>query len=87
MDEFLQTVLKAGIINSLRMDENVARQAVMDTNRAAGLMAFSFVRDATEVSIPEAYAIQGLAASHLPRDVAGLQTAAGSPAQGMAKAA
>jgi hypothetical protein len=43
------------------------------------LMDLSFVRDATEMSIPESYAVQGLSLSHTPREVAATNLAAQTP--------
>ena len=78
----IELMLLLGAMGSLRQDEIVARQAVINHQGASQLCVLAFVRDATEMSIPESYAVQGLAASQTPRDVAGLQTAAGTPAQG-----
>jgi hypothetical protein len=68
MEEFLQVVLQAGALSSFRQDDNVARQGVMNHQVSAHLMDLSFVRDATEMSIPESYAVQGLSLSHTPRE-------------------
>jgi hypothetical protein len=75
MDEFATQLLKASMLGSLRQDEAVARQGVMNHQTAAHLMDLSFVRDATEMSIPESYAVQGLAMSQAPRENAALSAA------------
>jgi len=69
MDEFATQVLKAALVSSLRQDETVARQGVMNHQNAAHLMDLAFIRDATELSIPESYAVQGLANSQTTREV------------------
>lgn len=74
MDEFLANALKAQVLSNVAKDEHIARQGIMNHQTACHLMDLSFVRDATEMSIPESYAVQGLAASQLPRDTAGLNT-------------
>lgn len=79
MDEFAMNLLKIGALTALRQDEAVARQGVMNHQTASHLMDLSFVRDATEMSIPESFAVQGLNASSLPRDAAGLNLAAQTP--------
>ena len=75
MDEFALQLLKMGALNDLRQDAAVARQGVMNHQQAAHLMDLSFIRDATEMSIPESYAVQGLATSQAPREAMGLRTA------------
>jgi hypothetical protein len=75
MDVFATELLKASMLGSLRQDEIVARQGVMNHQTAAHLMDLAFVRDATEMSIPESYAIQGLSLSHAPREAQSLSLA------------
>jgi hypothetical protein len=79
MDTFLTAMLQLAALTGHRQDDAVARQGVMNHQTAAHLMDLSFIRDATEMSIPESYAVQGLAASHLPRDAASLNLAAQTP--------
>lgn len=79
MDTLLASILAVGALSSLRQDDSVARQGVMNHQAACHLMDLTFIRDATEMSIPESYAVQGLALSHLPGVVAGLNTGAGVP--------
>jgi hypothetical protein len=79
MEEFLQVLLQAGALSAFRQDDNVSRQGVMNHQITAHLMDLSFVRDATEMSIPESYAVQGLSMSHLPREAQSLNLAAQTP--------
>lgn len=79
MDNLVQLLLSIGALSSLRMDETVNRQAVMSFVAGSGLMFFTFVRDATEMSIPEAYAVSGLSLSTLPREAVGANLASGTP--------
>ena len=80
MDTLLANLLGVGALSSLRQDDAVARQGVMNHQTSAHFMDLMFVRDANEMSIPESYAVQGLAASQLPRDAAGLRTSIHIPA-------
>lgn len=79
MDEYAIQVLKASMLTSFRQDDNVARQGVMNHQTASHLMDLSFVRDATEMSIPESYAVQGLANSQTVREAGPTNLAAGTP--------
>ena len=79
MDDFLAQLLKAGALSSFRQDDNVARQGVMNHQVAGHLMDLSFIRDACEMSIPESYAVQGLANAHTPRDAVNANLAAQTP--------
>jgi hypothetical protein len=79
MDEFAAQVLKAGMLSSLRQDESVARQGVINHQTTAHLMDLSFVRDATELSIPESYAVQGLSLATTPRESQVLNLASQTP--------
>lgn len=79
MDELLQALLGMGGLSSFRQDDNVARQGVMNHQTAAHLMDLSFIRDATEMSIPESYAVQGLALSTLPSQSAGMNLGSQTP--------
>jgi hypothetical protein len=72
METFLQGILTMGALSSFRQDDNVARQGVMNHQTASHLMDLSFIRDACEMSIPESYAVQGLALSSLPAQAAGM---------------
>lgn len=56
-------LLLLGAITGLRHDEQVSRQGIMNHQITAHLMDLSFVRDATEMSIPESFAVAGLKAS------------------------
>lgn len=79
MDEFAMQLLKMGAIGDLRQDSAVARQAIMNHQQAAHLMDLTFIRDATEMSIPESYAIQGLSLSTGARDAQAQNLAAQTP--------
>lgn len=79
MEEFLQVLLQAGALSSFRQDDNVARQGVMNHQVTAHLMDLSFVRDATEMSIPESYAVQGLSLSHHPREASAINLSDRTP--------
>jgi hypothetical protein len=80
MEEFLQVLLQAGALSSFRQDDTVARQGVMNHQVTAHLMDLSFVRDATEMSIPESYAVQGLSLSHTPREAQSINLSDRTPA-------
>lgn len=79
MDEFAQQLLKISALGDLRQDSSVARQGVMNHQQAAHLMDLSFIRDATEMSIPESYAVQGLSMAANVREVVGTNLAAQTP--------
>ena len=79
MDALLQLLLGVGSLSSLRHDDAVARQGVMNHQTSAHLMDLSFVRDATEMSIPESYAVQGLSLSHTPREAIVTNLASDTP--------
>lgn len=79
MDPLLLAILGSQSVSALRHDDAVARQGVMNHQTAAHLMDLSFINAQTEVSIPESYAIQGLAASQLPREASGINLAAQTP--------
>lgn len=81
MNDFLAMLLQAGALSSFRQDDSVARQGVMNHQSTAHLMDLTFVRDATEMSIPESYAVQGLSLSHLPREAQGINLSAKTPQQ------
>lgn len=81
MDEYAQALLKAQMLSSFRQDDNVGRQAVINHQLACHLMDLTFIRDTTEMSIPESYAIQGLSMAHLPREAQGINLAAGTPSK------
>lgn len=81
MDPFLQGMLQAQCLSGFRQDEAVARQAVMNHQTACHLMDLAFVRDSTELSIPESYAVQGLSMAHLARESQGLNLASQTPAK------
>lgn len=80
MEEFLVSLLKLNALSSMRNDESVARQQVMNHGTTAHFMDMSFVRDAFEVGVAEAYAMQGLAMSQLPSQAAGMQLSDRVPA-------
>lgn len=79
MNALLELLLGVGSLSSLRHDDAVARQGVMNHQTSAHLMDLSFVRDATEMSIPESYAVQGLSLSHTPREAVATNLASGTP--------
>lgn len=79
MTELMNALLGMGALSSLRHDDAVARQGVMNHQTGAHLMDLSFIRDATEMSIPESYAVQGLTLANLPGQAAGMNLASGTP--------
>lgn len=79
MDPLLLAILGATAVSAFRQDDNVARQGVMNHQTAAHLMDLSFINAQTEVSVPESYAIQGLASSQLPREATGANLAVRTP--------
>ena len=79
MNEFLQSLLMTTALSSSRQDEQVSRQGVMNHQTTSHLMDLSFVRDATEMSIPESYAVQGLSLAHSPREAQTLNLAGQTP--------
>lgn len=79
MNALLELLLGVGSLSALRHDDAVARQGVMNHQTSAHLMDLSFVRDATEMSIPESYAVQGLSMSHTPREAVAANLAAQTP--------
>ena len=79
MDVFLTGVLQMGALASFRQDDIVSRQGVMNQGTGSHLMDLTFVRDATEMSIPESYAVQGLALSSLPAQAAGMNLGSQTP--------
>lgn len=79
MNEIIAAMLGFGALSSLRNDDTVARQGVMNHQTAAHMMDLSFIRDATEMSIPESYAVQGLALSSLPAQAAGMNLGSQTP--------
>jgi hypothetical protein len=79
MDQLMQALLGIGALSSLRHDDAVSRQGVMNHQTASHLMDLSFVRDATEMSIPESFAVQGLTLSQLPAQAAGMNLGGATP--------
>lgn len=75
-------ILAAGMLTALRQDDQVARQGVMNHQSASHLMDLAFIRDATEMSIPESYAVQGLSMAQNSRETQALNTAAQTPQKG-----
>lgn len=75
----LTAILGVGALSSLRQDDSVARQGVMNHQTASHLMDLQFVRDSTEMSIPESYAVQGLALTTLPAQAAGMNLSSQTP--------
>ena len=78
-ETLISGLLAVGALTSLRADDSVTRQGVMNHQTAAHLMDLSFIRDATEMSIPESYAVQGLSLSTLPAQAAGMNLGAITP--------
>ena len=60
MNESMQSVLLADVFASRRKHEAIERGALMNFFSSNQFCTLSFVRDATEMSIPESYAVQGL---------------------------
>lgn len=56
-------ILGMQALSSMRLDENVGRQGVMDNQRSAQLCTNAFIEGAHELSIPEAMATSALALS------------------------
>jgi hypothetical protein len=81
MDTFLTNLLQVQALSGLRQDESVARQAVINHQTASHLMDLAFIRDSTELSIPESYAVQGLSMASLARESQGLNLASQTPAK------
>jgi RES domain-containing protein len=79
VDKLLEMLLGVGSLSSLRHDDSVARQGVMNHQTSAHLLDLTIARDATEMSIPESYAIQGLSLSHTPREAVATNLASGTP--------
>ena len=79
MNELMNALLGMGALSSLRHDDAVARQGVMNHQTASHLMDLSFVRDACEMSIPESFAVQGLSLSNLPAQAAGMNLSSQTP--------
>ena len=71
MNELLASILMTTAISSMRHDDAVARQGVMNHQTTSHIMDLNFTRDAVEMSIPESYAIQGLSHASAPRDAMG----------------
>lgn len=57
----LSAILALTGIGNYAQDSNVARQGVMNHQQESHLCTLAFIRDHTEMSIPESYACQGLA--------------------------
>lgn len=83
MNELISAMLAIGALSSLRNDDTVARQGVMNHQTAAHFMDLSFVRDATELSIPESLAVQGMSLSNLPGQAAGMNLSSQTPSGGL----
>ena len=79
MEAFLAALLQVGALSSFRLDESVARQGVMNHQTTMHLMDLTFVQGSHEMSIPESYAVQGLALSHGPREAQAGNLAAITP--------
>ncbi len=79
MNEVLAGILQLGALSSFRQDDNVSRQGVMNHQIASHLMDLSFIRDACEMSIPEAYAVSGLSLATAPREAQALNLADRTP--------
>jgi hypothetical protein len=79
MNELLTAMLTVGALSALRHDDVVSRQGVMNHQTSAHFMDLSFIRDAVEMSIPESYAVQGLALSQLPAQAAGMNLGSQTP--------
>jgi hypothetical protein len=82
MNELLASMLTVGALSALRHDDTVSRQGVMNHQTSAHFMDLSFIRDAVEMSIPESYAVQGLALSQLPAQAAGMNLGSQTPKNG-----
>lgn len=79
MNELLSLLMGVGALSSLRHDDAVARQGIMNHQTGAHLLDMTIARDATEMSIPESYAVQGLSMSQAPREAVAANTAARTP--------
>lgn len=79
MDALTMAMLAMQGMASLRHDDAVARQGVMNHQTSAHMMDMVFIQSVTEVSVPESYAMQGLSASTLPVNAAGMNLASGTP--------
>ena len=79
MEDALQNTLQADVISEKRRDGQIAQQALMTFCGYSGLLGFSFVRDATELSLPEAYAVSGLSLATGPREAVQSNLASQTP--------
>jgi len=77
--EVLAAIMAGDLMAASRADANVTRQGVMNHQNTAHFTDLSFVRDAFEISYPEAAAMSKLVSSELPTQVAGLNTGYGTP--------
>lgn len=75
----LSTIAMIGALSDVRHDNMVSRQGVMNHQNAAHMMDLAFIRDLTELSIPESYAVQGLANTQGTRDAQAQNLAAQTP--------
>ena len=64
MDNYLLQLLMTDALGAQRQDHNVARQGVMNHQVTCHLMDNVFIRDTTEMSIPESMAVQSM----IPRE-------------------
>lgn len=79
LGEQLQVIAAGDLHGAARADANVTRQGVMNHQTVCHFMDYSFTRDAFEVSFREAAAMNSIFGGELPGQVAGLNTAYGTP--------
>ena len=75
MDEMIENLMKMHAIAAMRSDDAVQRQGVMNFHTSSHFMTLAFVRDAVELSMIEAIAMQGLSAASLGAQAAGYNLA------------
>jgi len=78
MDEMIQEMLKMQLLSGLRADETISRQSLMNHGTAAHFLDMMMIRDSCEVSVPEGFAIQGLAMAQAASLMAGMKSAGGT---------
>jgi hypothetical protein len=79
LSAFQSELLAGTLLGHFSQDALAARQATMSHTEVCNLMAYSFINAQTEVSPAEAMAQTNLAAGNLPREIAGMNTAAQTP--------
>lgn len=79
MDEQLKAILLGDLLSGQRAAHMVALQGVMNHQTSAHFLDMTLSRDATEVSFPEAAAMQSVLAGQNPGNFGALNTANRTP--------